>query len=396
MRTFILCEKMSTPTFIDVEVTDQTSELRCYLKELGAGIEEQGTEDNVKDLINCIEASDVCWKEITADSDLEMVFNGIIAMLLLIPLELKDEPVHLFCKKVADSPKGDKKGNVRLRILSNLFHGLEDKSNLKADVYLSLLRLSRDTDLASMVNTDLDQVKKWISEWDIGTQKIQNIYRALHETLVAARMGEQATKVMIELLGTYTEDNASQARDDAQRCIVTCLEDPNTFLLDHLLTLKPVKFLEGAPIHDLLTIFVTGKLADYQQFYKNNQTFINSLGLSHEENLRKMRLLTFMQMAETRKDIDYESIQKELDMLEEDVEVFIIDVVKTRAVHVKIDQLQKKVVITTTTHRTFGRQHWQLLHQKLVKWQQNLSNVQTSLRALEIMQQAQQSQSLQQ
>lgn len=28
---------------------------------------------------------------------------------------------------------------------------------------------------------------------------------------------EQATKVMIELLGTYTEDNASQARDDAQR-----------------------------------------------------------------------------------------------------------------------------------------------------------------------------------
>lgn len=31
------------------------------------------------------------------------------------------------------------------------------------------------------------QVKKWISEWDIGTQKIQNIYRALHETLIAAK-----------------------------------------------------------------------------------------------------------------------------------------------------------------------------------------------------------------
>lgn len=30
---------------------------------------------------------------------------------------------------------------------------------------------------------------------------------------------EQATKVMIELLGTYTEDNASQARDDAQRSV---------------------------------------------------------------------------------------------------------------------------------------------------------------------------------
>ena len=114
---------------------------------------------------------------------------------------------------------------------------------------------------------------------------------------------KQATKVMIQLLGTYTEDNASQARDDAHRygfnlgwtilqlyvrnqrislslyspiitvmyvrimmwsfihcqgmcsspsrCIVTCLEDPNTFLMDHLLTLKPVKFLEGELIHDV-------------------------------------------------------------------------------------------------------------------------------------------------
>ncbi|KAH3876926.1 eukaryotic translation initiation factor 3 subunit M-like [Dreissena polymorpha] len=378
---------MSIPTFIDIKVENQTSELRSYLKELGAEISEENVEDIVKDLLQCIEVSDVCWKEVTSDSDLEMVFNGIISMLLVVPSDRNDDLVHLFCKKVANLPKGDKKGSVRLRILSNLFHGLGDKSALKADIYLSLLRLSRDADLASMVITDLDQVKKWISEWDIGTQKIQNIYRALHETLIAARMSEQATKVMIELLGTYTEDNASQARDDAQKCIVTCLEDPNTFLLDHLLTLKPVKFLEGALIHDLLTIFVAGKLTQYQQFYKNNQEFIQSLGLSHDENLRKMRLLTFMQMAETRKEIDYESIQKEMDLNEDDVEVFIIDVVRTRAVQVKIDQLQHKVIITATMHRTFGRQHWQLLHQNLQRWQQNLSNVQTNLRALEIMQQ---------
>ena len=48
-------------------------------------------------------------------------------------------------------------------------------------------------------------------------------------------------------------------------------------------------------------------------------------GLSHEENLRKMRLLTFMQMAENKKDIDYDSIQKEMDINEDDVEDFIID-----------------------------------------------------------------------
>ena len=53
--------------------------------------------------------------------------------------------------------------------------------------------------------------------------------------------------------------------------------------------------------------------------------FVLFAGLSHEENLRKMRLLTFMQMAENKKDIDYDSIQKEMDLNEDDVEDFIID-----------------------------------------------------------------------
>lgn len=35
------------------------------------------------------------------------------------------------------------------------------------------------------------------------------------------------------------------------RCIVRALKDPNTFLMDHLLTLKPVRFLEGELIHDV-------------------------------------------------------------------------------------------------------------------------------------------------
>lgn len=37
------------------------------------------------------------------------------------------------------------------------------------------------------------------------------------------------------------------------RCIVRALKDPNTFLIDHLLTLKPVRFLEGELIHDVST-----------------------------------------------------------------------------------------------------------------------------------------------
>lgn len=83
---------------------------------------------------------------------------------------------------------------------------------------------------------------------------------------------------MIELLGTYTAENASQAREDAIRCIIAALADPNTFLLDPLLALKPVRFLEGELIHDLLSVFVSENLASYMKFYKSHKEFVQSSG----------------------------------------------------------------------------------------------------------------------
>ena len=135
-------------------------------------------------------------------------------------------------------------------------------------------------------------------------------------------------QVMVELLGTYTTENASQAREEAQRCIVASLGDPQTFLLDRLLQLTPVKFLENELIHDLLKIFVTEKLESYQKFYENHREFVcNKLGLSHEANLRKMRILTFMQMAETQREISFQEIQKHMQIEGGDLEVedFLID-----------------------------------------------------------------------
>lgn len=131
---------------------------------------------------------------------------------------------------------------------------------------------------------------------------------------------------MVELLGTYTSENASLAREDAQRCILSALADPNTFLLDPLLALKPVRFLEGELIHDLLFIFVKDKLPGYLKFHNEHKEFIESqLCLSHEQNIKKMRLLTFMQLAETNPEMSFQTIQDELQIEEDQVESFIID-----------------------------------------------------------------------
>ena len=56
-----------------------------------------------------------------------------------------------------------------------------------------------------------------------------------------------------------------------------------------------------------------------------NVKFLSLEGLSHEQNLRKMRFLSFVQLAEDKKEIEYAVIQREMQLEEADIEDFIID-----------------------------------------------------------------------
>merc|ERR1712141_736954 len=66
----------------------------------------------------------------------------------------------------------------------------------------------------------------------------------------------------------------------------------------------------------------------FQKFYENHREFVNSLGLKHEDNLIKMKLLTFMQLAETRSEIKFGEIQHHMQINESEVEDFLISVLK--------------------------------------------------------------------
>lgn len=53
--------------------------------------------------------------------------------------------------------------------------------------------------------------------------------------------------------------------------------------------------------------------------------YVRFPGLNHEQNMKKMRLLTFMQLAETNPEMSFDTIQEELQINEDEVESFIID-----------------------------------------------------------------------
>jgi hypothetical protein len=49
------------------------------------------------------------------------------------------------------------------------------------------------------------------------------------------------------------------------------------------------------------------------------------VGLNHERNLRKIRILTFISLVNKRDEISFEELSKELNINIEDVESFIIE-----------------------------------------------------------------------
>ena len=148
----------------------------------------------------------------------------------------------------------------------------------------------------------------------------------------------------------------------------------------------------------MLNIFVSGRLQDYLEFYANQKSFIESSGVKHDRNITKMRVLTFLQNAENQKEMTFETIRQDMQIPLEEVESFIIEgtvktffyskirsfllAVRTKMVRCKIDHLGRKVIIDSTVQRTFTKQHWSLLKEKLEGWQSNLTTINSNLATL--------------
>ncbi|XP_014248162.1 eukaryotic translation initiation factor 3 subunit M-like [Cimex lectularius] len=369
---------MNVPVvFVDLTLEEQAVELRVYLKSLGAEISAEKSPKGIEDdLHKIIGVCDTCFKG--TENEIECVLNSIVSILVLIPVDRTENLILAFCEKLTKA-KGQVLGEIALRVLWLLFQSLDERNQMRYHVYYHLVQVAKPINQIRAIFGGVDELKQQFSSCPPTRDQMQKLLRLLHEVLLSCKESELAAKVMMELLGTYTTETASHAREDAQRCIAAALADPNTFLLDPLLALKPVKFLQGDLIHDLLNVFVFEKLSGYIKFYDEHKDFVHSIGLDHEANMQKMRLLTFMQLGESCPEMSFDTITKELMIPEEEVEAFVIDVLKTKLVRARMDRAARKVHISSTMHRTFGPEQWEALRNTLRTWKTNLAQMQYSM-----------------
>ena len=101
--------------------------------------------------------------------------------------------------------------------------------------------------------------------------------------------------------------------------------------------------------------------------------------MDHEKNINKMRILSLMTLAENSKELPFDLLQKQLQIETSDIESFVIDAIRTKCISCKIDHLTKTVTVMSVSYRTFTKQHWQVLKDKLEKWKENLAVVDQNL-----------------
>ena len=234
-------------SFIDCAPQEQCQELREYLKSLGAEISTQPSQKGMEDdLHKIIQVCDICFAKGVSETDIESVLNGIVSVIIIAEPEASQGLILAFCEKVAKAWEPNQKNGLNaLKVLRLLFYSLNEASPMRYHVYYFMVEVASKVGQIQSVFTNTQELKKTFSALPPTAEQLQKLYRLLHQGLLQSSASDEAYKVMLALLETYTTENASQAREDAQRCIMASLADPNIYLLDHLLPLKPVKFLQG-------------------------------------------------------------------------------------------------------------------------------------------------------
>jgi len=207
----------------------------------------------------------------------------------------------------------------------------------------------------------LQKLSECMEKWECSEEFKRDLYRQLYQVQFKKQQNEQARLTMKTLLKRFDQcDDDQSAQDDAVRLIVNSINDPDVFVYDDLLELAPVMKLKGNIVYNLLQIFNSGSIADYQSFYENNADKVNELEMSHDANVDKMRLLTLVDLASKNKEVYYDVIMQSL-MLENDeelVEQFILDAMAKKLLRCRIDEVNSKVVVSDALNRTFTMDHW--------------------------------------
>ncbi|KAH7072685.1 eukaryotic translation initiation factor 3 subunit M [Paraphoma chrysanthemicola] len=371
------------------ELTDEFAQYIDTLKK-SQGDEASNLQGEIADLLKENKKDEVLKRLVVGGQALNQAPEKefIAAYNLLIHLVNQSPNVNIFLPKIcqnlsapiSSSPQNG--GGLALSILSTIFNTTAPNSEIRYHVLLTILRVIRATSNFETLRPQLKQLDKWLEAWETEDEDARKLYLAVSD--VASDVGEdqQAYTYLLRALRTYPSEEASsqEARDLSLRALKSALTHPTHFDFQDLTDLDSIQALRNSdPVYfQLLEIFNSDLLDDYNDFKDEHDGWVEESGLDGAALNRKIRLLTLASMAASAgqtRSLPYDSIAKALQVPSEDVEMWVIDVIRAGLVEGKLSQLNQTFLIHRSTYRVFGDNQWREVASRLDMWRNSLVGV---------------------
>ncbi|KAH8676055.1 hypothetical protein BX600DRAFT_432588 [Xylariales sp. PMI_506] len=351
--------------------------------------------DEVKPLLEKDQQDEVLKKIIIASTALNSVpekeFTAAYNLLVYLVLQAKNPNMYLsrvcdnLTKPITSSPQNGP--GLALGALTNIFNMLKPDNDTRYHVFSAIVKFIKLNGMFEQLRKYLPKLDVWVQQWDLDEEDERKLYESIAE--VASEAGDEETSYEYVLKAVRTFDDEDNKSEEAQRlslrAIKTAISSPTHFDFSDLLAISAISALQDSqPVYyDLLTTFAEKDLEDYKQFDEEHEGWIEKEHLDAERLLRKMRLLTFASLAasETKsREIPYAKIASELQISENEIEMWTIDVIRAGLVEGKLSQRKQVFLVHRTWYRVFGEKQWRELSDRVDGWQTTLKEVAAALR----------------
>ncbi|KAJ2661518.1 hypothetical protein IWW48_002386 [Coemansia sp. RSA 1200] len=377
--------------FIDGEASAQLQELARLIGELKKveKVDEYVSQNNTARALVTESVGGVLAK--APEDKLEAVYNQLFG----IVAESKDELklVSVAGEIAQDVAANAESGAGGLRVLNNLYNILvgentKELGSARAVVFEAMVVLATRTQLLGMTIVPLvGRLPAMFGEWGISASDRVRILMDVRNALDAAQLGSEAYETELVLLDVVDASSSSSqgsaaAAEVAASAIVRFANLSAVCDLDALASLGSVQELsKSGGLGDagkLLDALLSSDFKQWRGFAEANSEVLQRLGVDASKASDKMRLLTVASLAAENlgRDVPFGTVAQAIEVDEDDVEMWIIDVIRSGLIQGKMNQVSRTVLPTRTTYRQFGADQWKALGERLDQWKQSLEQLQ--------------------
>lgn len=272
---------------------------------------------------------------------------------------------------------------LALSILTTIFNILPSDNEVRYHVFLAILRVVRGSSSFDSLRSQLKNLDSWVLQWETDEEDQRKLYLSIADVAEEAGEDEQSYLYLLRALRTMTPKEAAgdEAHTLSVRALKSALSHPTHFDFQDLTSVDSIQALRKSdPIYfELLEIFNAELLDDFNDFKDEHDSWLEEQGLDNSALYRKMRLLTLASLAASTqsRSLPYQHIAKALQIPSEDVEMWVIDIIRAGLVEGKLSQLNQTFLIHRSTYRVFGEKQWIEVQGRLDTWRSSLEGVLT-------------------